>query len=208
MTITDPVNYVSDKPKAPKASHKNVSQAPKFTSRDYLDVEANQFSDLSDEAERRYLERIKLRSKLQSIAPDSVPAPSTFEAMLQKCNKELNDLYKAGDSGNPAEQRNARANLEILYAKFGTTNLFNIANSIATSRLQKASIKEYDAMINKPSDAVDAILGIDGSSMQQQMREAKTLLQGIGKNYYVRPSFLGGPLSKAQLTAAAKVTPE
>ena len=140
MTIVDPINSVSDKPKALKASHKNVSQAPTFTSRDYVDVEANHFSNFHDDAEDKYLNRIKLRAKLQRIAPDSVPAPSTFEAMLQKCNKELNELYRTGDSGIPAEQRTARANLEILHAKFGTTNLFNIANSIATSRLQKASI--------------------------------------------------------------------
>ena len=205
MTITDPSTSVSDKPKQPRASHKNVSNAPNYTSRDYVDVEANQFSNFHDDAEEKYLNRIKLRSKLMSIAPDSVPAPSTFEAMLQKCNKELNDLYKAGDSGNPAEQRNARANLEILYAKFGTTNLFNIASSIATSRLQKQSIAEYDALIKNPTTAVDSILGSDTINAA---RQSKLDMQKVGSDYYIRPSILGGPFSKAQLKAAAAATPE
>jgi hypothetical protein len=204
MTITDPSTSVSDKPKQPRASHKNVSNAPNYTSRDYVDVEANQFSNFHDDAEEKYLNRIKLRSKLMQIAPDSVPAPSTFEAMLQKCNSELNQLYQKGDTGSDAEKRLARANLEILYAKFGTTNLFNIANSIATSRLQKASIKEYDAMINKPDSAVDAILGVKTDSTQQKIREAKILLNQQGTAYYVRPSLFG--MTKAQADAFAAAT--
>ena len=205
MTITDPTTHISDKPKKAPASHKNAQNAPSFTSRDYLNVEANYVPNLTDDAETKYLERIKLRSKLQALAPDSVPAPSTFEATLLTVNKQLNQLYKKGDdAGNPGPQREARANLEILYAKFGTTNLFNIANSIATSRLQKASIKEYEAMINNPEDAVNAILGKDDASEVQKIWVSKRELMKQGADYYVRPSILG--MTKAQAKAYYEAT--
>ena len=205
MTIIDPVNSVSDKPKHAQSSKKTSKQSPHFTSHDHLQVENNIIPDFYNEAEEKYLNRIKLRAKLQKLDASSVPAPSTYEATLRTVNSELNTLYAQGDDSNAATARSARANLEILYAKFGTTNLFNIASSIATSRLQKQSIAEYDALIKNPTTAVDSILGSDTIN---NARKSKLDMQKVGADYYIRPSILGGPFSKAQLKAAANATPE
>ena len=56
----------------------------------------------------------------------------------------------------------ARANLGILYSRFGTRNLFNIASDIASARLQKQGIREIEKLVESPTDAVNVILG--GSS--------------------------------------------
>ena len=160
--MKDPTSSISDKPKKARASHKNnPSRAPTFTSTDYLDVESNSIPSFHNQAENEYMERIKLRAKVQALAPDSVPAPSDFEAQLLVVQRELNVMYKTSVDGNhdTVAAVKARSNLEILYSRFGTRSLFNIASSIATSRLQKQSIREYEALVNDPSEAVSVILG-------------------------------------------------
>ena len=64
MTIHDPTTQVGDKVKKPQASYKNAKQASNFTIRDYVDVESNFHPNLSDDADIKYLERMKLRSRL------------------------------------------------------------------------------------------------------------------------------------------------
>lgn len=160
---------------------------------------------LSSQAETDYLKRIKLRATLQQIAPDSVPQPSNFEAMLMSCNKQLNDLYKTGDSGDAAEKVTARAKLEILYSRMGTTNLFNIANTMATARLQKQSIAEIDALIKNPSTSFDVIFGKEEDSTVSALRASKVKMNEIKPP--VRANLFGVGATKAQMQAYVNALP-
>ena len=183
---SDPTTSVKTKPKAARGSHKNPTQVPEFSSTDYLQVQSNFLPAFGDDQETRYLERLKLRSKLNQIAPNSVPMSSDYESMMQSVLEELNEMYKKDD-------RESKANLEILYARMGSKNIFNIACSIATSRLQKQSIKEYERLVENPTSAVDAILGVgDFGKTNAQVRTNKLWLMDLGSTSGVRTSVLGG----------------
>jgi hypothetical protein len=203
--IKDPLGTVGTKPKKAPGGHKTKS-APNFTTTDYLKVESNVVPNFSDEQETRYLERIKLRSKLELLDPGSVPQASDFEAMLRQVNIELNTMYASGSQNNEAGYRN-RANLEILYSRFGTRNLFNVAHSIATSRLQEQSIKEFKALVADPNTAVATVLGTGAGSdnIVDASRTGRRQIQQIGVASEARRNLFG--FNKVQLTAAAAAMP-
>ena len=94
--IKDPTDSVGTKPKRAPGSHKVAKQAPNFTTTDYLKVENNFVPAFGDAQETMYLERLKLRSKLDILDPGSVPQASDFEAMLRQVNIELNTMYASG----------------------------------------------------------------------------------------------------------------
>ena len=156
------------------------------------------------------MERLKLRAKLNQLAPDSVPAASDFESMLSVVQKELNDMYRDSiGKGENASNWNAgvtaRANLEILYSRFGTRNLFNIASDIASARLQKQGIREIEKLVESPSDAVNVILGGDAADKKNYRKMSmmqKENLRTMGENYHVRNNLFG--YSREQIENYAK----
>jgi hypothetical protein len=93
--IKDPTESVSTKVKRAPGGHKVAKQAPNFTTTDYLKVENNVIPNFADAQETMYLERLKLRSKLEVLDPGSVPAASDFEAMLRQVNIELKKQSKS-----------------------------------------------------------------------------------------------------------------
>ena len=71
--IKDPLSVVGTKPKQAPGGHKVAKSAPNFTTTDYLKVENNFIPAFADAQETMYLERLKLRSKLEVLDPGSVP---------------------------------------------------------------------------------------------------------------------------------------
>ena len=204
--IHDPLSSVGTKPKKAAGGHKVSKIAPNFTTTDYLKVENNVVPSFGDAQETMYLERLKLRSKLEVLDPGSVPAASDFEAMLRQVNIELNTMYASGGVNDAAGYKN-RANLEILYSRFGTRNLFNVAHSIATSRLQEQSIKEFKALVADPNTAVATVLGTGTGTgnVVDSARTGKIQMKLLGQVQETRRNLFG--FNKLQLTAAAAAMP-
>jgi hypothetical protein len=101
-----------------------------------------------------------------------------------------------------------RANLEILYSRFGTRNLFNVAHSIATSRLQEQSIKEFKALVENPSTAVATVLGTGTghAGVVDATREGKAQIKLLGQTQEARRSIFG--MTKAQASAYVAGLPD
>ena len=115
--IKDPLSMVGTKPNKAPGGHKVSKSAPNVTTTDYSKVENNFIPAFADAQETQYLERLKLRSKLEVLDPGSVPQASDFEAMLRQVNIELNTMYNSGGVNDANGYKN-RANLEILYSRF------------------------------------------------------------------------------------------
>ena len=114
-------------------------------------------------------------------------------------------MYNSGGVNDANGYKN-RANLEILYSRFSTRNLFNVAHSIATSRLQEQSIKEFKALVADPNTAVATVLGTGTGhgNVVDATREGKGQMRQLGQAQEARRSIFG--MTKAQATALAGAT--
>ena len=167
MATHDPSASVRRKPKAAGAKLPSAKGLPEFSAPNYSDVVKNHLRDLGSEIEPElnYLKRLSLRSKLANTDYSKfVPCASDRELATGEWLEQLNAINASADA-------NQRATLELLFARFNTRSVFNIACELANLRLQKQSVKEIEALIdNGPVGFVNQLLGPTAADKAAQRR--------------------------------------
>ena len=148
MSTSNPSNNIR------KKSSKKMTQLasgsaslPAFSAPNAADTEKNHLQGFgNDQNEIQYLKRLALRAQLSAYPAynSMVPSMSEMEVQTSYYLNQLNTM-----NSNPQ----MRLQVTALCSRFNSTSMFNIAQELATLRMNRESVLEVEALIDGGVDA-------------------------------------------------------
>ena len=163
--MQDPTTRVRRKPKGDRPKKAGMGGLPEFSAPNYEDVEKNNLWQIgADSGELDYLKRLKLRQNLAGTAHDRfVPPASDRELAVGRELENLNAL-------NNAQDERSKVALELIFARFNTRSIWQVAQEIAHLKLQKQSINEIDALVSNNVQGFydNLVIGRNAAAQQRE----------------------------------------
>ena len=148
MSTSNPSNNIRKKSSKKMAQMSSGSASlPAFSAPNAADTEKNHLTGFgNDQNEIQYLKRLALRAQLTAYPAynQMVPDMSEMEMQTSYYLNQLNTMNR-----NPE----LRLQVTALCSRFNSTSLFNIAQELATLRLNRESVLEVEALIDGGVDA-------------------------------------------------------
>ena len=140
--MQDPTTRVRRKPKGDRPKKAGMGGLPEFSAPNYEDVEKNNLWQIgADSGELDYLKRLKLRQNLAGTGYERFVPPASDRKLA--VGQELAVL----NAMNNAQDERSKVALELLFARFNTRSVWQVAQELAHLKLQKQSIDEIDALV-------------------------------------------------------------
>ena len=141
MSTSNPSNNVRKKSTKKMAHLTTGAGLPSFSAPNAVDTEKNHLQGFgNDSGEIAYLKRLALRSELAGTQFNKfVPDLSEMEITCSYYMEQLNTMNR-----NPA----MRLQVAALQSRFNSTSFFNIAQELASLKLNRESVLEVEALID------------------------------------------------------------
>lgn len=142
MSTENPTNRVRKKPGKALPKLAGPGQLPTYSGTNPIETEKNKLYGFAEvDGEINYLKRLALRSSLTgSVYGGFVPDLSEHEIVVGDFLQKLNDLNR-----DPAK----RLIMQNLYHRFNSSNIFNIAQELASLKMARQSVQEMEALVDE-----------------------------------------------------------
>ena len=160
MSIENPTNRVHKKQGKPLPKLAGPGQLPSYSGTNPAETEKRKLTGFADLSEIDYLKRLSLRSNLAGTPYNVyVPDLSEHEIVVGSFLEKLNNLNR-----DPTK----RMVMQNLYHRFNSSNLFNIAQELASLKMARQSVQEMEALVDHGVESmVEKATGVDSASAKR-----------------------------------------